>query len=471
MQIFLSIILLLFIANNAIAIESYDMEQALLNKINKARLVPLSAAVPLGIDVNALLINNPNYQSLLRNGTSKLEVNNSLQYSAIKHAEDMLRNNYYSKVSQDGRGYEDRILNQGYDAFLSREAIGVIAFVNFLSSSVAVERLFESMYRKELNFESNAQLSILDPDVNEIGIGIAKGSMIIKQRRMNVYIVVCDFGMRNQHLKLSNKASNVLINLINQARVKSFEVAHSLGYDLELLPLEIKQSLKGLLPLKVSENLMLSANNHTVDMLTKNYYSMLSLDGKTVWDRAYEAGYQADHMEEILAYYPFNSEENMFRGTEYMFINLFIDTLNNVFNNSEIGKILNNNLNNIGVSVGSGLVYLNNSIEHLHLTTCDFGDYKTDDSYLVGIVYEDLNNNNLYNADEGILDAQVLVEPIKTPFNQGLRSYSVLTNDAGGFIVKLIPSIYRISIVSGDRNKQYFMVISKGSNWLDYKFN
>ena len=80
-----------------------EPEAELLRLINLARANPLGMAESLGIDAAAYLEGRPELRAAFEQGLAPLTVNRTLLSVSAAHLQDMLTNNYYGKISLDGR--------------------------------------------------------------------------------------------------------------------------------------------------------------------------------------------------------------------------------------------------------------------------------------------------------------------------------------------------------------------------------
>jgi uncharacterized protein YkwD len=166
-----------------------------------------------------------------------------------------------------------------------------------------------------------------------------------------------------------------LLQLINEARENPLAVASSLGMDadqiLQDFP-DLKDILiNGLPPLIFNENLCAAAGAHTQDMLENNYYSHISLDGRTAEDRIKEAGYNAVVFDEMLGLVAFQN----FMPPEIAAQNLFEQLIKRDLLLLDSGKnnIFNPSMQDIGIGMMTGVVAVGNASYNAYMLTCDFG--------------------------------------------------------------------------------------------------
>jgi uncharacterized protein YkwD len=203
-------------------------EKALLDLINQARLKPLETARAMGLDTERLLTDLSELRDILLNGLPPLMYDERLHAAAAAHTSDMASNGYYSHISKDGRGWEQRILEAGYIPSSSGETLGMISFSNFLQPAAAVEALFRNIFEDELRADRKEKRNILSSDMEALGLSMRTGVVFAGGSRLNVYLLTCDFA-KNGAAELEER----FLYLINEARRNPLGMAESLGLDRE----------------------------------------------------------------------------------------------------------------------------------------------------------------------------------------------------------------------------------------------
>lgn len=166
----------------------------LLQRINEARANPLETARSLGIDIDLFLDGRPELRAAFEQGLAPLTLNGSLLAASEAHVKDMFAKNYYGKTSLDGRTPVARIAAAGYRFAAAGESLGVTWFTDPIDPSLAADRIFESMFRYELEPSNTGGLTILAPGMKNAGIGIEKGVLQSENAEWNVYLATCDVG-------------------------------------------------------------------------------------------------------------------------------------------------------------------------------------------------------------------------------------------------------------------------------------
>lgn len=178
------------------SVEKEEME--FFQLINQARSRPLDIAASLGIDPEQLLADFPELHDIATGVLPPLGFNLQLYTAAGAHANDMMNTGYFSHDSHDGRTYNDRIVEAGYDPELTGECLGMQYYhTDTASSGNEAQGMFYDILANELGEENPLTASnILNPDFKEVGVsivgGISKGLSTICGNQ--VFFLVADFG-------------------------------------------------------------------------------------------------------------------------------------------------------------------------------------------------------------------------------------------------------------------------------------
>lgn len=413
-------------------------EFRLLGLINQARANPLETAASLGLDPVQVLADLPGLSDILTKGIGPLRYNEQLYAAATSHTHDMLENNFYSHDSVDGRTYEDRIRESGYEPLVAGETLGLLAFSNFVDPAEAVDAIFENMFLDELDPSRAERRNILAPDLMEVGISFGTGIMDLDGSSFNVYLATCDFAVAAAPTELLETSALELLQLINQARAEPLAAAASLGLDpdsvLADLPGLYYELTEGLPPLGLNEALQTAAQAHTEDMLDNDFYGHDSLDGRTYEDRIMDAGYDPESSGETLGAVSYSDFVDSRDAVHGLFVEIFLDELDP--ERVEKRNVLAPDLKEVGIGFGSGSLEMEGTLSNVYAVTCDFGTgVYHDNPYLVGVVYRDLNQNSLYDPGEGVDGTPIIV------YGAGLH---LKTDSAGGFDALLDEGGYRV---------------------------
>ena len=432
-------------------------ETALFELINAARKSPLDMAELLGMDRNQLLKDLPEMADILILGLPELALNVRLGRTAKEHTADMLENSYYSYDSIDGRSVDQRMTDAGYMPAKFGESLGMIAFNNFLNSQKAVLQIFKNIYRNELDSAFEGQRNILDPNVTDVGVSFQGGVFTFGRFTVNSYFVTCDFARPVEIYELQ------MVNLINQLRANPLPVLSEFEIDatVEDFPEFTAFLTEGLLPpLAYDLSLYSTADKLVVDMFENNHFTGRTADGRTLEERLADTGYlpawaQESRIRLLTCDGPVPPLETVPGMYEYLIKMAF-----HADPTKRDAAMLTPEAEDIGVRVMAGQSSELGGIcgDDLHIMVADFGTrlkgndsddsgkaHETDDSVygqLIGLIYEDINANGLYDAGEGADDRIVTLD--RGPGTD--IAYKVCMNPAGGFAVNLSQGRYRIAV-------------------------
>lgn len=448
-------------------------ESYLLELINAARQDPLGMARQIGLDRSQVLKDWPDQKDLLVSGLPALSLNESLCRSAKAHTADMLVNNYYAYEGLDGRGPEDRMQAQGYPAAYSGETLGMLFFNNFIKSGQAVFRLFANMYRDELDPERAEQWNILNPDPSEIGICISSGVFRFPRFSGNVYMVTCDFGKQIKVPELE------LMELINQARANPKPVAQDDGFKVwevvDALPDLNDLFLNGLPPLTLNRHLYDEAEDAVLKTLEDEDFGYTpTIEDGTIESRLKEDGYDALWAAETCVTLNFNADDAIPPdAASEVFDRLFSGAFRTDWRRDM--TLFSDQAREIGIQSIARLFPEKQFVcgDYVRTTVLCYGAADDPDANpaLVGVVFDDLNGNGLFDSGEGISGAVVTIGEAgaKSPF------LSIATNPAGGFSADLKPGKYKISASvikdSGDDDiENRWVEMDQENKWVAFKF-
>ena len=179
-------------------------EAELLQLINQARANPLKTAALLGMDTERLLADLPLLSDVLTKGLPPLAFDARLYGAARNHGLDMLDKVYYSHASPDGRTYEDRIREAGYEAAVTGEVIGSLATYDSLAEKDAVFQIFAAKFKEELDPASTAERVILNGAFRDGGVYFKVFEFPVEGGGLGTYgLIVADLGRRSLPAKPS----------------------------------------------------------------------------------------------------------------------------------------------------------------------------------------------------------------------------------------------------------------------------
>jgi len=431
-----------------------------LELINDAREDPLNMATSMGMDADQILQDFPELRDILTDGLPPLSFNQNLYEAASAHTKDMLDKGYYAHDSLDGRTYDDRIIESGYDPVVSGESLGMLGFANFIDPDEAVRLIFENMFSDELNPSRTEKRNILNPELREAGVSVCTGAFNLGGSFFNVYLTTCDFAGSEMYLIESE-----LLVLINQARENPLAMATSLGMDTDQILQDFPELrdilIDGLPPLTFNRNLYAAGTAYIQEMIDIIEEGSGKLPPGSPWhppqwyDYTFDDPYYDDRICEH-GYLPLVTGETIrllesysslelepAQAARILFEAIFKDELNP--DREEERNILNPIFKEVGISLGAINFSQGEELTSIyHLLVCDFGAPITEqDPSLTGIVYEDLDQDGFYSPGEGIPGIAISIEGVDTVLN-------LATNQAGGFTVRLELGEYKVSAYLDD---------------------
>lgn len=443
------------------------LADALLERINAARGNPLAMAESMGLDSQAVVNALPELYEVLTKGLPPLAAHETLSRAAQNHVQEMLALNYYGSQSADGLGPAGRMAAAGYLAEMTGEQLGILTFLNFMPPAQAVELIFRNMFQEELNPGRTEPRQILNPDFSEIGINIGSGMMRFGGRRCNAYLVACDYA-KPERVEFSAEEiallQQTLLQLINQARVKPLQVAASLGMDTEKL-LQDRPDLEpvlhnGVAPLGLNALLTRVADAHVRDMLESNTIGPVFADGRTSDERIAAEGYNPEFLSEVIRQMDMSDFTNPVEAAGRIFASMLQIELEAP---SVSATILNPETQEIGIGIGSGIGSYPVNRRGLGLFVFQYGRSADPVSpYLTGVVYQDRNDNGLYDPGEGAMGHSIIV------FDDGPQ---MRTNADGGFGSAVAPKWYWVILFSQVAPLDNYREIdlSTENQWVEFR--
>ena len=169
-----------------------DSEQYMLELVNRARANPGAEVARFGIGLNDGL--SPG--TISNTAKQPLAPQQGLVTAAGLHSQDMLDRDYFSHTTLGANTtFDQRITNQGYIWNRVAENIGYTAKSSSVSQTQFINEVHEGLIRSAGHREN-----IMDPDVDEAGIGARLGAFTAPQNSVTynfTEMVTEDFGTRN----------------------------------------------------------------------------------------------------------------------------------------------------------------------------------------------------------------------------------------------------------------------------------
>ncbi len=217
------------------------------------------------------------------------------------------------------------------------------------------------------------------------------------------------------------------LEAINRARLAPFEEAARLGIDLFEGVSSGEITGQPVQPLSSNAQLLQIARQHSEDMLLRNFFAHNNLEGESPFDRMASVGYSLQTAGENIA----------FRGSTgaideqliglMLHDDLFLDI--DYPGRGHRVNILKPDFREVGVGLGFGVFVQDGTAFNSGMVTTDFATQQNDSPIILGVVYDDQNNNQLYDAGEGLSDVTVAI------LESGIQT---LTATAGGYRVEVV---------------------------------
>ena len=448
------ILAILFQCEFAFATESSfpdAYEWALFDEINHARTQPAEVASALGLDVEKILKDFPEYVEIFEKGLPPLQFNIQLYNAAKAHNANMYANQFYSSESPDGGTVFNRMIEEGYLPCVWGETLGMLIFANFLPESYAVDILFENMFKDELDSSYNGERNILNPDFRDIGVAIDSGSWSFVSGTFNSYVVTSDFASSSD-----NPIESELIAVINQLRSNPRRFLSLLpNIDLEKVydrfPSD-QQDAMALSPL-ISDSIVHScAKERAYAKIEQDFFPVLEQgaeqDGDECrYDNACELVEEGGDLFGVIQTAVSVDQRKAARS-------ILVHKIVSGFNTGVIEKngFLNPDYKWIGVFL-EDMEYANDDGSTLFFnflsisTTSEINNFSEDEEpsedsasrvFLFCVVFSDANGNGIYDMGEGIGDVQLNI-------NEGDLNVSAMTDRAGSATVPLAKGTYEVA--------------------------
>ena len=228
----------------------------------------------------------------------------------------------------------------------------------------------------------------------------------------------------------------VHLEAINRARANPLAEAERLEIDLNEGPPREIISENPVPPLTFNRFLSLAAALHTEDMVVNKYQAHEGVDGRQPWDRMIDAGYLGNAGGENLAsnaqWVPIEDSNEL---SSVLHDNLFIDA----GVDSRGHRI--NILTGLWKEAGIGFQLEPNKADFPYggVVTCDFGAFTDGPNFLLGVVYDDVDNSGDYTGGEGLDGVKISVD-----------SQTTFTADAGGYGLPIGPGVYTVAATLSD---------------------
>jgi len=251
-----------------------------------------------------------------------------------------------------------------------------------------------------------------------------------------------------------------LWRMINEARVYPLQTIQAQGIDEEMARQTLGEDARildeGLPPLVWNDSLFQAAAGHNQDMVAQLYYSSTGLNDSTVADRIAAQGYEAVGSDELLGAMAFATFMEPLETAKMVFSNWLLDELTPGKDGPR--RIFSRVFTEVGLSFNSAVLELGENIPHnAYIVVADFACPQALRFYLVGNVYQDVDDDGRWDFGEGRpavgMSSQSMANGAVTVFASGpLGAYQVE-----------IPSFYGTIAVLDDYGQPVLKKIINGA--------
>ncbi len=219
---------------------------------------------------------------------------------------------------------------------------------------------------------------------------------------------------------------------LNRARLRPGVEAANFGIALdEGIPGQLADGPRQ--PVAMNAALTSAARQHSQDMLARNYFAHDTPEGVSPFTRMSNAGYLLNAAGENLAWRGTTGALNEINTVETQHADLFIDT--DIPDRGHRVTMLNGVFREVGIGVIQGSFTQNGISYNSIMQTQDFGMPPNSPTFVLGVIYNDNNNNGRYDAGEGVASAAVsLGDVVRTANAAG--GYSFAVNQSGQYTLQ-----------------------------------
>ncbi len=149
------------------------IERLLMILVNEFRTNPDATAESLGIELESLYMNCPDLMEILQRYAQPAIPIASIEAASIMHSLDMMTNGFVGHISSDGIGVEARMIEAGYTPYRWGESVLKFEFSPTEALDIVARSILKEMILEEFEeFSSSGELTLLNPDFKDIGVGI-----------------------------------------------------------------------------------------------------------------------------------------------------------------------------------------------------------------------------------------------------------------------------------------------------------
>lgn len=171
------------------AVGNTVLEQLSLERINRARLRPVSEAAGFGISLNEGIL----FGQISSAPKQPVTMNTQLRQAAQQHGQDMLARNYFDHNSPEGVTPFDRMNNFGYFFATAGENLAWRGTTGALDELDTVERQHVDLFVDEGIDGRGHRRTMLNGDFREVGISILRGNFTQNGTRFDSIMQTQDY--------------------------------------------------------------------------------------------------------------------------------------------------------------------------------------------------------------------------------------------------------------------------------------
>lgn len=262
-----------------------------------------------------------------------------------------------------------------------------------------------------------------------------------------------------------------MLELVNLLRTKPSEAAQRLTsklapstvatldhYNVDLN--QVRQRITNVQPrqpLAWSNQLGSAAQSHSDDMATRGFQSHTGSDGSSPDQRMERAGYKGRKTRENAFAYA----ESVDQAMQAFTFDWGVQNLGHLRNMTDPDSSADDSLKEMGVGVADS-----SRPGFAKVVTQKFGLRDQSPSYLLGVAYNDLDNDRFYTPGEGQGGVQIDVTD-----SQG-QTIQTLSGDAGGYQIPLTPGTYTLRArVDGQVVREETITMGRQNQKIDFVLN
>lgn len=220
---------------------------------------------------------------------------------------------------------------------------------------------------------------------------------------------------------------------VNRARLRPAAEAAAAGIAIdEGIPGQLDTSPKQAVALNATLNG--TAKIHSDDMLARDYFTHNEPEGRSPFDRMQLAGYPISFAGENLAWRGTTGNLDPVSTVELEHLDLFVDK--GIEDRGHRLVMMNPNLREVGIGISRG-AFTSNGVTYTDtiMQTQDFGTMPPDMMFVMGVVYDDRNNNGQYDYGEGRANSTVTMGRATRTTNGG-GGYSFRVTKQGAYTLR-----------------------------------